>query len=308
MPDQRFSTNGFLEGVHYTLSDSGKVRPIVRGGSDVPPADAPTTFGGAAEALAASLDAPEASEAPAEGSETPPEAPATPETAPESPNSTENGTVVPESEPKVFDEKYVRELRDEAAKHRTDYAPFRDAFKDYDPASRDVMLELAQNLIVAPEDAGAKLIEIARNIYGDKFDEVVRDDTPKPLTQADLDKQLSEREATREAEARQKAELQAVVSQATSLGYTEGTADYADLMFRAFNEFEGDLDKSHAAREAGKQAIIDAYLADKTEKNGQFPPVSSGEGGAAAEKVEAPKSWSDASSRLTAALGKSLGN
>ena len=266
---------------------------------------APTTFGGAAEATQAALAAPEAPEAPAEGAPDAAEAPESAQTdAPEAPSSVET----PESEPKVFDEKYVRELRDEAAKHRTDYAPFRDAFKDYDPASRDVMLELAQNLINAPEDAGAKLIEIARNIYGDKFEEVVRDDTPKPLTQADLDKQLSEREATREAEARQKAELQAVVSQATSLGYTEGSADYADLMFRAFNEFEGDLEKSHAAREAGKQAIIDAYLADKSEKNGQFPPVSSGEGGAVAEKVDAPTSWGDASARLTAALGKSLGN
>lgn len=228
--------------------------------------------------------------------ETPVETPETPETpAPETPVETP-------AETETFDRTYVEKLRQEAAEHRTKYAPYRDAFEGYDDESREALLDIARQIVESPRDAAKRMVEVAKGLTGEEFEKLLEDQGPQYLTAEDLDKQLSARQQKEQEEQA----VKAVQSEAKTLGYEEGTAGYADLMFRAFNEHEGDLDAAHKAREAEKQEIISEYLKSKAAGNDNFPPVTADGSGAAGDGGP-PKDFAGARAALTERLKASLG-
>lgn len=253
-----------IDGYRYWMVN-GRLRPFIAGGSGEDPGGEPP---------AAPVNPPAE---PAPGGE-PPAAPEAPET---------------------FDRKYVEDLRGEAAEYRTKYAPYRDAFEGYDDESREALLAIARDIVANPRNAAERMVQVAKGLTGEEFDSLLSDEGPKPLTQEDLQKEFEKRER----EKSEQAAIAAVEQEAQTLGYKQGTADYADLMFRAYNEHSGDLNAAHQAREEQRQAIIDAYLKEKAEGNGSFPPVTT-DGGPVSGSDDTPKNWEQARAALTARLSQ----
>lgn len=267
----------------------------VRGGSDVPPAE---PAGGDAPAAAAP-DAPPVNPLLADPA---PEPAATPDpaAAPASDGaaaySGDAGDTSPEGE--TFPRSYVEELRQESAKYRTKAKTFEEAFSGYDDDSREAFLSLAKDLLEAPEDAAKRMLEVSRNLLGDQFDTFLAEDpTDKPLTAADVDRIMAEREQKAQADAA----VKAVEQEARDLGYTDGSPDIAELFWHAHNETGGDLKAAHEKVQARKQAIIDEYLAQKQADGSAFPvPTTAGVG--ADQGADAPKDFADAKARTLAML------
>lgn len=281
---QRFKTEGAIEGVHYTRV-GGRIYPIVRGGSDVPP-EAPAPAAEPVNPLLAEYP-PAAPEPVAE--ETPAEPVA-------------EGGAEPGVDPETFDRSYVEELRKESAKYRTKAKPYEEAFAEYDDESREVLLSLARELISDPEAGARRMVEISKNILDDKFEDVLKDPSPRPLTAQDVDRMFSERES----KAQQEAAVRAVEQEAADLGYADGTADRALLFSIANTETLGDLKAAHEKIQARNQTIIDAYLEEKRAAGEAFPTPTSAGVGAGADGGP-PKDFAEAKKGLLAFLSSQPG-
>lgn len=211
-------------------------------------------------------------------------------------------TPAPTADPDTFDRPYVENLRQEAARYRTEAKTFKDAFEGTDDDSRAFLLELNKQLINNPAEAAPELIRIAKQIAGDDFEKLTNPDVP--LTQAQLDKQLADRDRARAAEEQQQNSVQAVLNDAKKLGYEENTPDMAMLLFHAHNSDDGDLSKAHEQVKAFKDSIIQQHIKDVAERNSGFPSLVTTAGAAPAEQEGgAPKTLGDASKALRAALG-----
>lgn len=219
------------------------------------------------------------------------------------------------TEPKVFDEKYVGELRDEAANWRTklreteeSYTPFKEVFDGVDPDARDAVLEMAKTLIADPENAGpAELIRVAKLLTGDRFDEVAASlEKPKYLTAEEAaEVARKEREAAEEARA-QKEAIEQVHTRAKELGYKEDTPEIAMLYWFASRETNADLDEAHAKVQAFRQQAVDETVQQIRETNEGYPPATGAVGEPSAQPAEGPKSFEEARNRLTSRLNKAL--
>lgn len=192
---------------------------------------------------------------------------------------------------------YIKELRGEAAKYRTEAAPYKEAFGTYSPEEQAVWFDLAKQLANDPKAAAARFQEIATGILGADEPDAVEppEGADKPLTQAELDAKLKERD-----DANQLREITAKIeTDAASLGYKKEDAEgWRDLMVTAQYVTNGDLHKAHAHLEAKKQAIIDGYLADK-QTGGVKLPTNGGTPGQAAEPIT---SFANASEAFKSAM------
>lgn len=173
------------------------------------------------------------------------------------------------AEQDTFDRAYVESLRKESAGYRTKAKTYEEAFDGYDDESREVFLSLAKDLINAPDDAARRMIEVSRSLLGDGFDAALTGE-PKPLTQADVQRMLQEKDAS----AQEQAAIRAVEQEARDLGYKDQTPDIANLFWYAHNETGGDLKAAHEKVAAAKQSIIDEYLASKKSDGDAFVTTS----------------------------------
>lgn len=182
----------------------------------------------------------------------------------------------------TFDRNYVQKLREEAASRRTAVKPYEEAFSAYTEEQRAGWLSVARGLAsdddTARAEAAKVLFDVAQEILG--ADHLATQTAEKPggepglgekqfLTEEQLEAKLAERE---QAAALQR-EIAKVNEEVSALGYKEGTPDYQDLMWRAVNQHGNDIAKAHEARQAERQAIIDAYLAEKAGQAGAAPGV-----------------------------------
>lgn len=220
--------------------------------------------------------------APAVVEGTPPVAPeATPVPASSTPESTVPASPAAESDPfdnaevQTFERSYVEKLRKEAADRRTAAKAYEDAFSGYSPEQREGWLSLAQSLASDDPTVRAEAAKIMQEVSNDILGAgSITETGEKPAGEPDLgekqfltEEQLEAKLAEREQKAAIDAEVRKVNEEVAALGYKEGTPDYNDLMWRAVNQHDHDLQAAHAARQAERQAVIDSYLAD-IEKNG----------------------------------------
>lgn len=191
-----------------------------------------------------------------------------------------------------FDRPYVEKIRKEAADRRTAMKPYEEAFGGYNAEEQAVWFDLAKQLANDPKAAAARFQEIATGILG--ADEPAAVEPPegadKPLTQAELDAKLKERD-----DANQLREITAKIeSDAAGLGYKKEDAEgWRDLMVTAQYVTNGDLHAAHAHLVAKKQGWIDGYLKEK-ETGGVKLPTNGGTPGQPAEPVTTFASASDA--------------
>lgn len=209
-------------------------------------------------------------------SETPVATTQTPETtvtATETDTAADTGTVEDDSR---FGEHaaYIKELRSEAAKHRTANKPYADAFSAYSDEERAVWMELATGLVNDPAATAERMqgiVDSIRGVGGDA-DTLDNPDTPAtdddtPLTKKQMQEFLAERDKAADLDKR----VANIKSSAEKLGYKEGSVDYRMLLLTA-QEAGGDLDKAHATMQATRQSHIDAYLAAKKADAGATAP------------------------------------
>lgn len=222
---------------------------------------------------------------------------------------------------------YVEELRQEAAKYRTKFAPYRDAFDGYDDRETSFLLSLVTQLKAPDPSQAAKVMrDMAYDMLGESWaedapwaeadipaeePETEGDDmTDAPTTEAgaitpeEFQRILDERDARAKQEQEQ-AELEKLVEQvkaeAQALGYEPESSDYFLLVNTAMHKTDGDLSK--AAELIAPITGIGTAGADTTNTQEQTaepsaprfpPPVQGGSGAAPGEAKEGPKNVKEA--------------
>lgn len=205
-----------------------------------------------------------------------------------------------------FDRAYVEKVRKEAADRRVRLKPYEETFGEASDDEREALLELNALLLKDPAAGARRMLELSKAIGGDEFDQWLTAE-PAPLTAEEAQRIWDENNKTQE-QARAQAEAeQAVFSRIKELGYTENSPEAANLVWRAYNQFDGDLDKAHEAVQGDVQKIIDAFVESKAGKNASFPPVTSGGGGPADPAGGPPKTFADARAAAEARIDAQAG-
>jgi hypothetical protein len=252
---------------------------------DAPVADAP-----AAE--------PVTSDAPASGSATLAEAPVTGSAAPDAPADVDPFDADPTAD--SFPRSYVERLRQEAAARRTEAQAFKEAFEGYSDDDRTVLLDLAKTLRTDPASAAewmraqAEALLAGDEAAGAGDGEGDDLDPDAPMTPAQLEKYLTDREAKKAAEAAETERVDAIVKEAEALGFSEkaNRREYLALLDIATHDTGGDLAKAAEQLKAERQKVIDDFLAAKAAEADATPTTPSQAGGGR-EPFEAPKDWDD---------------
>ena len=230
----------------------------------------------------------------------PANAPQTPPPAEELPPAAED---TPPAEPDMFPRDYVEELRQEAAKYRTQLRDYEQKFDGYTDEERSALLDYVY--LTRQAEAGNE--EAARQLQ-EMFGEQDETPAPEPVQQFDEEtfRRLAREEAERlvaeqaQAQAQQQA-VQNVQTRAKELGYEAGTEDYVLLM-----KFANDVDPAdnpdliaagHEKVQAYKQAIIDAHLAQIQAQNDQIP-VQPTTPGVAPSQATPPRTFEEARQAL----------
>lgn len=185
---------------------------------------------------------------------------------------------------------HIRELRDGEAKYRTELKPYKDVFGAFDPQDREVLFGLAQALREDPRTGAQQMMELAQALLGgDEPDEGVDDtadfDEDRPLTRAEAEALWAAKQAeAQQTEAAQRAQAE-LLSEATALGYTEGSRGYWSLLIEA-KSHGGDLKKAHEALVAEiaqvQQKAVDEFVSGRRADAESTPTAGSGLGTAPA--------------------------
>jgi hypothetical protein len=215
----------------------------------------------------------------------------------------------------TFSRDYVQKLRQEAAARRTAAKEWESKHKALydgfdDPSDVDYLIDLARKLQDDPLTTAAEFEAIAKRVR-----DAMGGETPPPATEpeADDDRPLTKKDLERiEFERAQEHALKAIKAEATSLGYAEGTAEFAQLIWVANNDKDAgrDLQKAHAKilgnLETVKQAAIQEYIESVRAGNAEFPALSAPSGGAPAGSPNGgpPTTFKDASASALARLEK----
>lgn len=206
-----------------------------------------------------------------------------------------------------FDRAYVEKVRKEAADRRVKLKPYEETFGEASDDEREALLELNRLLLTDPAAGTRRMIELSRAIAGDEFESYLTNE-PQALTADQAQKLWEENNAKQEQERQAQEAEQAVFRQIKDLGYQENSPEAANLVWRAYNQFEGDIDKAHEAIQGDVQKIIDSYVESKAGKNNAFPPVASGSGGGPADPAGgAPKSFAEARAAAEARMAAQAG-
>jgi hypothetical protein len=203
--------------------------------------------------------------------------------------------VTPESTPDPADDTipealrpYVKQLRDEAAERRVALKPYEDVFGKFDAEESQALLKVIDGLTdeSTQYEAATMLKQVVESILGDGSE-----DPDRPLTRADLERI----EQQKQQQAQQEAAVQAVIKEATDLGYPEGTREHRRLLDVAVNETKGDLKAAHEAIQKEKDAIIAEYAKQVMEGKAKWPTLAPATGTTPADvSGEAPKTWAEA--------------
>lgn len=187
----------------------------------------------------------------------------------------------------VFDRGYVDKLRREGARYRTEakstadqLSTYDDVFSVYDPADRDVWLDLARTWVNDPVQAANVMQQIATSVLNEGGD-VGAEPAPEPaagddgpLTAEGVREMMQAELAEREAKAREAAEVENIYSEMRDAGFDPKSRDGFSILWMANNETGGDIAKAIEQFKADRQKVIDEYVAGRT--NGATTPAPNG--------------------------------
>ncbi len=255
-----------IDGDTVRFSD-GATLPVVSGGDGE--GDPGAGDGDAATPPAAPITPPAAPAGPVPAPGGPTGAPAVPPTPPAA-----GAEADPFDDPSTdsFPRPYVERLRSEAAARRTEAAAFKSAFEGYTPEDQAVLLDLAKTLRTDPASAAAWMQEQAQALLDADPDPAGGQDPADPdapLTRAQLDAYLAERDQKAAAERAQADQLAKIAGEAKTLGFDpeakvgQAARDYVALLHAANTETGGDLAKAAEVVRSERQKIVDDFLAAK---------------------------------------------
>lgn len=206
---------------------------------------------------------------------------------------TGSSSTEPTAEPKVYDEAYVKRLRDENAKYRTRAKDYDEVYGDLDDEDRQTWLELAKAWKTDPKSGVEqmdRIVQAAREQFKEDVAEL-EEELDRPLTR----REYQEMQAKAAQDAEDAASVARINGEAEKLGYTVGTRAHRTLLMVAAEEVDdGDLAKAHEILKAEKQAAIQEYLDAKVREaeNGLTqPPAGNGTAPSGAKQI---KTWDDA--------------
>lgn len=203
------------------------------------------------------------------------ESTATPEAAQPAPAPAAQDTTEPEGDDDSrFGEHaaYIKQLRQESAKYRTErnelVEQYGKRFEGLAPEDANLFLEVVEAYKTDPAAAARWMEENAQALrarLGPDAAAAVQQqaDADKPLTRAEVERIMAEREQA----AQQQAAVAAVNKQVTDLGIDPASYAGKALMLRAIEDHKGDIAAAHAAMQAERDALakeaVAAFLADK---------------------------------------------
>lgn len=205
--------------------------------------------------------------------------------------------------PKMYDEKYVSELRDEAAKYRVKAKESTAFFEGIPEEDQEIWKSAIQNFAKDPKAAAEDLKQFVDAVMTQQEEDGITKGDPEFITKADLENAIkSEREAAETALI-----LKEIEAEARTLGYNPNSEDefesleYSDLLKIAMATPGNDLKKAHEKLQARNQKVIDAYLESKKTDAGKSPkvPVAGGQAPSNASD-ETPKTLDDVMERAKA--------
>lgn len=197
--------------------------------------------------------------------------------------------------------KYIESLRSESARYRQRGQRYNDVFDGYEEDAVNEWLELATTLKNDPKAAAERFQTIAQAILeaeqasAPPVDHASEAEGEVPLTRAQFDQLMKEREAAQDLQRR----TMQIELDAKTLGYTPGSDDYDELLYNASRLPNGSIQEAHAKLQAKKQAVIDAYVASLGARPAPTVPDPNGSPASGERKL---KSFDEANSALDAWL------
>lgn len=187
----------------------------------------------------------------------------------------------------TFERKYVEKLRGESAKYRTQAKELSAKFEGIDEGILDGLLGVAKAYETDPDAAREVLQTLMEGLTPAEQEalkeELSTEEEKKTLTAEEVEQMLADREAAKEAEKAEAAQLEGLKKSITELGYDLDEAnpnpDTALLFFFAGQQTgDGakDFTKAHAEVQALKQKVISDYKESVKEKNSRYGRVQTG--------------------------------
>lgn len=293
-------TRLFIDGRPHWLFPDGTTLPVVSGGDG--PEDDPVEDAPAADTAA----------------DTPPaDVSADADTDPAPADVDADFDATPDDAlPDMLPRAAVVKARKDAQRYRERAKTYEEAFDGIDEADRGFFLDLAAAYKQAVTSGDtARALELADHFRSTltpaeqaAVTAAAAADPPtpgddRPLTRAELDAYLAEKEAAKAAADAEAKALQDIHDEAKTLGYEPDTVEYRLLLTVATTEpaAERNLAKAHDILKAREQAAIDAYVArQQAEANGTVTPTP--RTGGAVDTPGPPKTLEEAKAAMRASL------
>ena len=194
-----------------------------------------------------------------------------------------------EAEPqpeRTFPEKVVTDLRQEAARYRTERNVYRDAFEGFEDAERDVFLDMVANLRDNPEQALDQFQGVTSRLAKQLGKETpamnneptpeatpVPEPSPTPTPQITADEikamvaeGVNQVLQTRDDEAAKRREVDETLAQAEQLGFT--SPDQKAQLFAKAQEWGSGLEEAANAISGSFQSALDSALRRRSRPTG----------------------------------------
>lgn len=237
----------------------------------------------------------------------------------------------PESAPepeRTFPEKVVTDLRQEAARYRTERNVYRDAFEGFEPAEQEAFLNMVTNLREDPDKALEQFRgvsdRLAKQLGKETPVETEPTPTPEPTPEAapavtaeSIQQMVAEGVKavldSRDAEAAQRKEIDDTLAQAETLGFT--SPDQKAQLFAKAQEMGVGLEEAATAISGSFQSALDEAVAEALKGMGIDPeaagnkhpqPTPTGDSTNPQQK-EAPRTLNDADAAAEAFLMERFG-
>lgn len=207
------------------------------------------------------------------------------------------------TETQTFDRKYVENLRNEAAKYRTEAKPYKEVFEGYDEQSQTVLLNVLTLLREDPAEGAKALREIAQGLSPEEAKQLEADikEAEAEDEEIDVEKLVEQKLAERDKQKQEESAIEGVIKQATDLGYPQGDPDHITLLWIANHQTNGNLAEAAKVIEARNQKIIDTYVTSKQASNASHITPSSGSTPPAGDATK-PKTFADVRARVEARI------